>query len=539
MAATVLDVFDSSPSPIHTSDGVVSAGSLAADGRRLAASWRTTGIGPGDRVAVHADNSVGYLRCIAAAAAGSLVLVSVNRRYSVVEARALVERSGASLVVTDADASVFQPADMDRLGWPSVIDIRSVTGPRLDSAVLAVESDGSPGSAPDDPFIVFTTSGTTSRPKMVLHTQRSIADHSRAVADHFGHGPNERVMVALPLCGVFGFNSFTAAVAGGSDIWVPERFEAHSIAELVAAEGITALNGSDDMFHRLLETSADLSTIRVGGYGRFNSSLDGIVERADAAGVTLTGLYGMSEVQALFALRNPDEDVAGRERAGGSLSSPDADFRIASPEGSGPDSLPPPGTDGELLLAGPSLFAGYLAEGGDRIDADLTASAHVELDGRSWFRTGDLARAEEDGTFTFLTRMGDVLRLGGFLVNPAEIEAVVNELPGIEASAAVALARPGGVRAAVAVIADHDPDSTAVIAHCAERLARFKVPVAVVRVSEFPTTPSANGTKIRVNELRAMVEEAVAHRPVVDNPAPVDPEEVDEGAVNRAADGSH
>lgn len=538
MTPTVLDVFEFSPSLIHTSDGVVSAGSLATDGRRLAASWRTTGIGPGDRVAVYADNSVAYLRCIAAAAAGSLVLVSVNRRYSAIEARALIERSGASLVVTDADASVFPSPDTDRLGGPAVIDIRSLMGPEPDSAVPAAEPGGAPGSAPGDPFIVFTTSGTTSRPKMVLHTQRSIAEHSQAVADHFRYGPKERVLVALPLCGVFGFNSLTAAVAGGSDIWVPERFEARSIAELVAAEGITAMNGSDDMFHRMLETSADLSTIRVGGYGRFNSSLDGIVERADAAGVTLTGLYGMSEVQALFALRNPKEDVAGRERAGGSLSSPDAGFRIADPDESGPDttgpdtvgpdvtgrdSVLPPGKDGELLLAGPSLFAGYLAEGGARIDHYLTASAHVEIDGRRWFRTGDMARAEEDGTFTYLTRMGDVLRLGGFLVNPAEIEAVVNDLPGIEASAAVALARPEGVRAAVALIADHEPDPAAVIAHCADRLARFKVPVAVVRVPEFPTTPSANGTKIRVNELRAMVEEAVAHHPPVD----------------RAADGPH
>ncbi len=519
MASTVLDLFDSSSSLIHTSDGIITARSLAEAGRQLAARWSDGGLMPGDRVAIYADNGLPYLHCIAAAAAGRFVLVSVNRRYSADEARQLAQRSGASLVVTDAPSDVFghegsESVGPDEVVSPLVVDVSEavVDGP-LDRAV-----DRGAGSIarpePDDRFVVFTTSGTTNRPKMVLHSQRSIAVHAADVAHRFGYGPDERILNALPLCGVFGLNTLTGAVAGNSTVWLPDRFDARSAAELVAAEGITSMNGSDDMFHRMLETAADLSTIRLGGYGRFNSSLDGIVERAEAAGVTLTGLYGMSEVQALFALRDPREHASGRERAGGALSSTDAEFRVAAPDTARADTGAPasPGTEGELLLAGPSLFVGYLAEGGDRIDADLTEAAHLELDGRSWFRTGDLARAEPDGTFTYLTRMGDVLRLGGFLVSPAEIESVVNELPGIEASAAVALARPEGVRAAVAVVADRDVDAGAVIAHCAERLARFKVPVAVVRVPDFPTTPSANGTKIRVNDLRTIVENAVAEQ---------------------------
>ena len=72
---------------------------------------------------------------------------------------------------------------------------------------------------------------------------------------------------------------------------------------MIAERGVTVVNGSDDMFHRLLLAGADLRTIRLAGYARFNSSLDGIVARAEAAGATLAGLYGMSEVQALFAGR--------------------------------------------------------------------------------------------------------------------------------------------------------------------------------------------------------------------------------------------
>lgn len=515
MAPTVLELLESSESRIHTSDGWVTSRTLGEEGRWLARAWTADGLAPGDRVAVYADNGLPYLRCVAAAAAGCFVVVSVNRRYAPEEARSLVERSGASLVITDAAPGVFDSVvssdrvrDIGTIIAPAGIAPGGIASAGIAPAEAVVLSDATAVEpSADDPFIVFTTSGTTSRPKMVLHTQRSIAVHAREAGDRFGYTSDDRVLVALPLCGVFGFDGLTAALAADSTVWLPDRFESRAVADLVASEQITAMNGSDDMFHRMLDTTADLSSIRVGGYGRFNTSLDGIVERAAERGVTLTGLYGMSEVQALFALRDPGEDVAGRERAGGSLSSPSAAFRIVDPETSKPL---PEGSDGELQLAGPSLFAGYLAEGGEQLDGDLTAAALVEAEGQVWFRTGDLARAEDDGTFTFLTRMGDVLRLGGFLVNPTEIEAIVNELPGISATVAVALPRHGGVRAAVAVIADHEPDPAVVIAHCSERLARFKVPVAVVRVDTFPTTPSANGTKIRVAELRAIVDEALA-----------------------------
>lgn len=488
MTTTVLELLHGSSSVIHTSQGRVTSERLASEGRSLAAVWASEGIASGDRVAVYADNSLAYLRCLAAAAAGSFVLVSVNRRYSPDEARRLVERSGAEVVVTDAEPSIFD------------------TGVRIIPTSSITRPDNAPSehlAGPSDRFVVFTTSGTTSEPKMVVHHQQSIAHHAGEAADQVGYTAEDRVLIALPLCGVFGLVGFTSAVAGNASIWLADRFEAQSIADLVQHIGITSMLGTDDMFHRMLETTADLSSLRICCYGRFNPSLDDVVQRADDRGARLTGVYGMSEVQAMFTVRDPSEPVQGRERAGGTLSSSTGGFRIVDPETL--EALPQ-GASGELLLSGPSLFAGYLAEGGDEIDGDRTAAAHHEVDGEAWFRTGDLAVEEPDRSMTFITRIGDVLRLGGFLVSPSEIESVVLELEGITEAVAVSVARPGGVRAAVVVIADHEPDTEAVIAHCSERLARFKVPVGVVRVDELPTTPSANGTKIRVTELRDLVE---------------------------------
>lgn len=484
-------MFESSSSTIRTSAGSIAASALAEQGQQLAAEWEAAGLSAGARVAVYADNSLVYLRSIAAAAAGRFVLVSVNRRYSELEAQRLVERSGASMVVTDAEPSIFDTGII-------VVPTSSIGRPSGPTTQEAPD--------PDDPFIVFTTSGTTSEPKMVLHRQRSIVTHAPESADRMAYTESDRVLIALPLCGVFGFNGFMAAVAAGASIWLADRFQAETAADLVAGHAMTSMLGTDDMFHRMLETSADLSSLRICGYGRFNPSLDGVVERADERGAPLTGVYGMSEVQALFMVRDVTEVVSERERAGGTLSSPAAAFRIVDP-----DTLEevPTGESGELLLAGPSLFAGYLAEGGDGVDVVRTDEAHHEMDGHRWFRTGDLAKAEDDGSATFITRIGDVLRLGGFLVSPAEIESVVLELDGITEAVAVAVARPGGVRAAVVVMADHEPDVEAIIAHCSKRLARFKVPIGVVRVDEIPTTPSANGNKIRVTELRDLVDAAL------------------------------
>ena len=86
------------------------------------------------------------------------------------------------------------------------------------------------------------------------------------------------------------------------------------------------------------------------------------------------------------------------------------------------------------------------------------------------------------------------MRLGGFLVAPAEIEAVIQAIDGIDAVQVVAVDRPSGARPVAFVVGGDIPDETTAIARCAERLARYKVPVRVIELDEFPTTPSANGT---------------------------------------------
>jgi len=459
----VLQLFAESTASFRFDDGrEATAGELVAEGCRVATWLQQHGVERGDRVAASLPNGADYIRLLLACAAGGFVAVSVNTRYNKVEATELIGRTHAHTI------------DLEGTDWRSCRPIETVAGR-------------------DDPFVVFTTSGTTSRPKLVLHRQSSVADHAHDAAAGFGYGPDDVVLAVMPFGGTFGLTSLMAAVAGGCRV-VVSNYETTFTAAMIADERVTCVNGSDDMFHRLLEHGADLTSIRLAGYGRFNTSLEGIVDRAELAGATLTGLYGMSEVQALYSLRDPSGTPEQRSRPGGTLVSPVAEYRVV---------------DGELQLRGPSLFTGYLREGGAEIDTELT-TRHFD-DG--WFRTGDLAEPEGERSFEYLTRMGDVLRLGGFLVGPAEIEQVLLQLPGVEQAQVVAVDRPDGARPVAYVIAPTEIDEAAAIEHCGTRLARYKVPVRVIRIDQFPTTASANGTKIQKVRLRAMAEETLIETP--------------------------
>ena len=134
-----------------------------------------------------------------------------------------------------------------------------------------------------------------------------------------------------------------------------------------------------------------------------------------------------------------------------------------------------------------------------------------------YLRTGDLGITQDDGTFTYLGRMGDVLRLGGFLVNPLEIETHLCAHKAVVDAQVVAVATGRGNKPVAFVIPEPDnpPDEPDLIAHCKANLAGFKVPIRILPVDRFPSTPSPNGTKIQKGVLRSMAEDALDSQPAL------------------------
>ena len=512
---------------LHYAGQAISYRELEAMSRRAAGGLAELGIGAGDRVAFWLPNTPAYLALAFGCARLGAIAVAVNTRYRAGEVEDIVGRTGAkALVMWPGFRGIdfpeilarVDPSALAALEWVIVYtEGAQVAGPGGDGpggdgpgvegkrtvdcdAVLAAAPLDDDRAEADLGTNIFTTSGTTRAPKFVLHSNAGIAVHAAEVAEDFGlHKPGTVVLMALPLCGVYGYASAMAAFAAAKPVVLMPAFETAEMLELLAHHKVTHFNGSDDMIDRLLAASDSDEPFRhvaFAGYGAFNSSLDDIVERAEARGLRLVGLWGMSEMQALVALRDPAADAAERKRMGGALVSPGARARVRDPASG---ELLPVGEAGELEITGPSRMIGYYG------DKEATAEA---LCADGYVKTGDLAAMEADGGFEFLSRMGDVLRLGGFLVSPAEIEAEVQAHPAVEAAQVVEAPTAAGERAVAFVIPapGETVDEAAVQVHCAGRLANYKVPARVVTLAEFPVTMSANGVKIQRTKLREMAQ---------------------------------
>ncbi|MCK6454863.1 MAG: AMP-binding protein [Alphaproteobacteria bacterium] len=520
MSDTFHAMFDAAPAGrpcVIAPDGRVSTyGEIGARSRALAQGFARLGIGRGDAVALWLANGADWLAVFLACARLGAMAVGVNARFRGGEIGELLRRTRARALVAGAQQGKLP-------GREIFATVPSADLVALNAVIVAGAEEASPwgGHAPvpidrlcaeplradvgqpDDRAMVFTTSGTTRAPKLVAHVQRGIAAHGRDVAAAFGlDRPSSVVQMLVPFAGAFGFAQMLGAVAAGCPMVVPPAFDAGDCARLARTRKVTNMVGTDDMLDRMLAASdgkRPFPDLRFFGHANFNPALVDLPERAQERGVTLRGLFGMSETLALFAMQPEDAALARRREAGGLPVSPRGRARVRD-VASG--ALAAPGVHGEIELKGPSLMAGYLD------DEAATRAAFTE-DG--FLRTGDLGYATADGGFVHLGRMGDVLRLGGYLVNPLEIEATVLENPSLAACQVVEAQVEGGVRPVAFVIPA--PGATveepAIIAHCRERLAAFKAPVRVVTVDAFPTVEGPNGVKVRRDELRRMAQKAV------------------------------
>jgi fatty-acyl-CoA synthase len=482
--------------------------------RRAALGFSTMGIRPGDRVALWLPNLPQWPVLYFGLARLGAVAVLVNTRFRSSEVQDIVGRSQSKALVLAPGfraidfagiLAAVDPAALGALRWVVTVgsDERVLAGREhyTSDEVMAAPPATFDQATAATPVAMFTTSGTTRAPKLVLHSHSSLTRHARVVARVFGYDRDDTVLLqALPYCGTFGLAQALAGIAGARPSVLLPTFDAADAAAAVNRHRVTDFNATDDMAARLLDAAPagdrPFPSLRTIGYARFNPALAGLVHRGDRIGIGFRGLYGMSEVQALFAYQPTDAPADRRGTAGGIPTSSEATVRVRDPESG--DVLPP-GQSGEIELRGPSLMLRY--DG----DAEATAKAFTE-DG--WFRTGDLGRMDPWGGFAFETRMGDVLRLGGFLVNPLEIEAELQGDPNVDGAQVVAVAEASGTRAVafVTLKAGGIFDEAALTARCKAALAGFKVPVRIFRLGGFPTTTGPNGTKVQRHRLREMAE---------------------------------
>jgi fatty-acyl-CoA synthase len=491
------------------------------------------GVAQGSRVAVWLVNRSEWLVLFFALARLRATLVAVNTKYRSNELQNILLNSQASILVLQLNfrkidfAQVIEGVDGKQLPCLQKI-VMLDAGNEAPTELLgkpvipfdAISTDDNPaGQHQSNPAndatdaealaAFFTTSGTTKGPKLVMHTQRTLTEHARDVALGYGfEQPDNRLLCALPFCGVFGLNSALAAIAAGMPLVLMDFFDAASASALIQRESITHIFGSDEMLRRLIEhidqqalTPAEpcgvpFPSLRLFGFASFSPRFVELAQTLEARGFPLRGLYGSSEVHALFALQRKELPLEDRAQGGGTpAASPRAQIRIRDVD---TDALCAPNIPGEIEIFSPTLFKGYFN------NAEATASAFTP-DG--YFKTGDLGYLREDASFVYLARMGDTMRLGGFLVDPSEIEHALAEQAGIDSAQVVGVEINGQLRPvafATTTAGQSTPDADSVRTQLAQQLAAFKVPVHIWFIEAFPATQSANGLKFQRVKLRDM-----------------------------------
>jgi len=458
--------------PLRTLD----FGELERRSNRMARALAARGLRAGDRLAVQLPNGLELLELFLACLKLGAVFVPVNVLYREREVGHIVADAEPVAIVTTAEAAGVR-------AW--------------DVAGLAAESEAEPAEAgaarpevpldASSPAAIVYTSGTTGRAKGAVLRHGNLAANARALVEAWRITAADRYLAVLPLFHVHGLgNGVCSWLASGCRMRLVARFEAERSLSLFEEFRPTLFFGVPTVYVRLLEWPEDDArrrgeTVRLFVSG--SAPLPPAVFEAfrQRFGHAILERYGMTET--LMTLGNP---YAG-ERRPGTVGQPFAgvEMRIVDAEGREVAD----GETGQLLVRGPSVFAGYW-----RRD-DATAAAFTD-DG--FFRTGDLAERAPDGYVTLRGRASDLIISGGFNVYPREIEDVLLEQPGVREAAVVGEADARRGEVPVAYFAG-DADPAQLEAACRRALASFKQPRRFVRIGALPRNAMGKVDKARLS----------------------------------------
>ncbi|CAM3553342.1 FadD3 family acyl-CoA ligase [Tsukamurella ocularis] len=451
---------------------------LHSRARDVARALLAEGIRRGDRVAVCAPNGHEWIEAALGAAYIGAVLVPVNTRYTGPEIVDLLARTRSRAFVV---AGPFLGVDRLDLvvetagGLPgdivAVLRLPEWDGvPARGAGITDAELDGAAAAVtPDDPSDIFFTSGTSGRSKGAMSTHAQTLANAANWAEVVGVTDADRYLILSPFFHIFGFKAgILAALQSGAAIYPAQTFDVAQAFDLIQRERISVLPGVPTVHRMLLDHpdrgKYDLSSLRAATTGAATIPVV-LIERmrAELYERVLTA-YGLSEAPVVTMCRADDDPEVIATTSGRAVR--DMEVRIAD--------------DGEILVRGPNVIAEYFE------DPEATAKA---FDADGWFHTGDAGSMDEAGNLRITDRIKDMFTNGGFNVYPAEIEQVIARIPGVAESAVVGVPEPrlGEVGKAFVVLAeDRELTEDAVIEHCREFLANFKVPRSVEFVSELP-----------------------------------------------------
>ncbi len=463
---------------------------------RTAALLRRLGLARGERVAVLAYNTVSFLDVWFACGKLGAIMQPLNWRLTADELAALAADASPSLFVYGPDFAAT--ARTLRAAAPSVRTwIALDPAARADAADIALdERDACDEPVPpvalgwDDPWVICYTGGTTGTPKGAVLTHGNIAWNAVNTVASWGLDANDTAILNAPLFHTGGLNVFTAPLVlmGGSSV-VCKGFDADQVFDLVDSGAVTLFFGVPTMFIALQQhprwPTVDFSRLKLVISGGAPCPLP-IFEEFWRRGVDFKTGYGLTEAGPnTFWL--PPADV---RRKPGAVGYPlmFIDLKLVDPAGRELGA----GEVGELLIRGPHVCAGYWGRPAE------TAKA-ISPDG--WLRTGDLAVRDDEGYYTIVGRLKDVIISGGENIYPAEVESVLAGHPAVAEVALIAAPDPKWGEVGWAVVVARPGLSLAeddLLAFAAARLARFKLPRRIILTDSLPKTAAGKIDKQRL-----------------------------------------
>jgi O-succinylbenzoic acid--CoA ligase len=328
----------------------------------------------------------------------------------------------------------------------------------------------------DQPATIVFTSGSVGRPKAVLHTFGNHRFNALGSHANIPFGPGDRWLLSLPLYHVSGLSILFRMLVGSATVVLPPQRS--DTAGAILEHGITHASLVSTQLIRLLSSEngqqalRQLKAILLGGSAMPHATLN----KAYAFGLPIHTSYGLTEMASQVTTTPPNVPHSKRFTAGKLL--PYRQIKIAD--------------DGQILVRGETRFTGY-------VDGAMLLQP---FDGDGWYPTGDLGMLDEDGYLTVIGRKDNMFISGGENIQPEEIEAALLQIDGIEQALVVPVPNAEfGFRPVAFVKTARTMDEANIVALLAERLPRFKLPVALY---PWPEQPSASGIKASRAQFRQL-----------------------------------
>jgi malonyl-CoA/methylmalonyl-CoA synthetase len=450
----------------------------------------------GSRVAVQTEKSVEALMLYLAVLRAGYVYLPLNNAYQEAEIGYFIGNAEPAVVVCAPKAFAWVSRIAFSAGTAHVFTLGEARdGTLLDRAAHHSDQHTPAVRGADELAAILYTSGTTGRSKGAMLSHGNLASNARTLKAYWGWQPDDVLIHALPIFHVHGLfvASHGALLNGSRMVWFNKFDPQATIARMAEA---TVFMGVPTLYVRMLAertlTPAAAAHMRL----FISGSAPLLVETFDAwtqrTGHTILERYGMSETVMLTS--NPCRASDGtRQRGTVGPALPGVGVRVLNDAGA----ALPAGEIGHIQVRGPNVFAGYWRMP-EKTAEEFTADAL----GQRWFKTGDVGKIAADGYVTIVGRSKDLIISGGYNVYPAEIEGVLNELPGVAESAVIGVPHPDfdeGVVAVVVAKPGATLDGAAMVAHLKTQIANFKVPKRLFVVADLPR--NAMG-KVQKNLLR-------------------------------------